>query len=252
MKPVCPKCGRKSIVHYIRSGTHWIPIGFWCSRCEIPVSPATVEPSRVFRMRVEDFLNTTTEKFDLIMVDPPWTYNTEAVRKGDRISSHYSQMSTEDICALPISNITEKNAVLFLWRTAPMSPDAQKVIESWGFNPKTQTELIWDKKKIGLGQNVRGQHEALIMVKKGNFPTPKHYKPGSVFTESRTDHSRKPVTSYDIVNRMYPEARKIELFARWVYPGWTGVGNEAELKPNSETSTIIEKKRLQNFEVEVI
>ena len=132
-----------------------------------------------------------------------------------------------------------------------MSPDAQKIIESWGFNPKTQTELIWDKEKIGLGQNVRGQHEALIMVKKGNFPTPKHYKPRSVFTESRTDHSRKPATSYYIINRMYPEARKIELFARWVYPGWTGVGNEAEVNPNSEPSTKIEKKRLQNFEIEV-
>lgn len=133
-----------------------------------------------------------------------------------------------------------------------MRPNTQRIIENWGFNTETQTDLIWNKGSIGLGQNVRSQHEALIMVKKGHFLTPKHFKPPSIFEEKRTDHSRKPAISYDIINRMFPEARKIELFARWVYLGWTGVGNEAEPKPDLKTYTKIPKKRIQKFEVEVI
>ena len=83
MKPVCPKCGKKSIVLYIRSPNNWVPVGFWCQRCGIPVSTATVEPPRVFRVRVEEFLNSSKEKFDVILADPPWTYHNEAVREAD-------------------------------------------------------------------------------------------------------------------------------------------------------------------------
>ena len=37
---------------------------------------------------------------------------------------------------------------------------------------------------------------------------------------------------------MYPEAKKIEIFARFVYPDWTGIGLEAQLK----TCTKVEEK----------
>ena len=48
--------------------------------------------------------------------------------------------------------------------------------------------------------------------------------------EKRTDHSRNPEKSYEIIEGMYPEAKKIEIFARFVYPDWTGIGLEAQPK----------------------
>ena len=228
MKPSCLKCGKKAVVHYIRNGTKWISIGYYCPRCDLIVRPVNPDPPKVFRMDVVEFLNNSAEKFDLILCDPPYLYDVEANRTSDRIGTHYMQMKTQDICDLPIQNIAEKKAILFLWSPAPKIEDAMKIIKAWNFEYKTQ--IIWNKKYIGLGRNVRQQHEILLIAKKGDFPTPL-YKPPSIIEEQRTDHSRKPEKSYEIIERMYPEAKKIELFARHVYPDWYGVGIEAEAKP---------------------
>ena len=56
-------------------------------------------------------------------------------------------MATEEICNLKIPSA--ENAVLFLWVTNPLLPDALKVVESWGFEYKTN--LVWIKQKAGQG-----------------------------------------------------------------------------------------------------
>jgi hypothetical protein len=40
-------------------------------------------------------------------------------------------------------------------------------------------------------------------------------------------HSRKPDEAYEMIERMYPELPKIELFARQARAGWAAWGNEA-------------------------
>lgn len=50
-------------------------------------------------------------------------------------------------------------------------------------------------------------------------------------SERRTEHSRKPAKVYGIIDAMFPSVKKIELFARFVYPDWYGVGLEAEPNP---------------------
>ena len=52
--------------------------------------------------------------------------------------------------------------------------------------------------------------------------------PASVIRERRREHSRKPDEAYDIIERMYPELPKIELFARNTRRGWDAWGNEIE------------------------
>ena len=39
-------------------------------------------------------------------------------------------------------------------------------------------------------------------------------------------HSKKPLEMYAGIERMYPRARKIRLFARDHRPGWISLGNE--------------------------
>jgi len=52
-------------------------------------------------------------------------------------------------------------------------------------------------------------------------------RPPSVITAPRREHSRKPDEAYDLIERMYPELPKIELFARHARQGWDAWGSEA-------------------------
>ena len=50
----------------------------------------------------------------------------------------------------------------------------------------------------------------------------------SVITAPRREHSRKPDEAYEMIERMYPEPPKIELFARNARPSWAACGNQVE------------------------
>jgi N6-adenosine-specific RNA methylase IME4 len=51
-------------------------------------------------------------------------------------------------------------------------------------------------------------------------------RPPSVIAAPRREHSRKPDEAYEMIERMYPELPKIELFARKARAGWAAWGNE--------------------------
>jgi N6-adenosine-specific RNA methylase IME4 len=100
-----------------------------------------------------------------------------------------------------------------------------KVIESWGFTYRTC--MVWVKDKIGMGYYARQQHELLLIAMKGSprVPAPKN-RPSSVVNAPRSAHSKKPDLFYELIERMYPRARKVELFCRSPRDGWTAWGNE--------------------------
>jgi N6-adenosine-specific RNA methylase IME4 len=99
------------------------------------------------------------------------------------------------------------------------------VLVAWGFEYKTN--IVWVKDKIGLGYFVRNQHELLLVATRGDMPSPSPAnRPPSVITARRREHSRKPDEAYALIERIYPELPKIELFARQTRPGWAAWGNE--------------------------
>ena len=55
-------------------------------------------------------------------------------------------------------------------------------------------------------------------------------RPPSVVYSPRQEHSEKPLRFYEIIEQMYPDLPKIELFARKQYPGWRVWGNQATEK----------------------
>jgi N6-adenosine-specific RNA methylase IME4 len=135
-------------------------------------------------------------------------------------------MSTETICALPVSELATDAAVLFLWTTAPHLQEAFRVIESWRFAYKTN--VAWVKDRSGLGYWIRNQHELLLIAARGDIPAPSpNRRPVSIIEAPRREHSRKPDEVYELIERMYPDLPKIELFARSRRPGWDRWGNEA-------------------------
>ena len=77
----------------------------------------------------------TDKKYQIIYADPPWRYQDKGC--SGSAEKHYSTMGIEDICSLPVKEIADKNAILFVWVTYPMLVEGLKLIEAWGFKYKT-------------------------------------------------------------------------------------------------------------------
>ena len=163
-------------------------------------------------------------RFPVIYADPPWKYNHSRTVSRE-IENQYPTLTIEEICHLPVANVTTDDCILFLWATSPKLTDALRVLESWGFSYRTCA--IWDKQKIGMGYYFRQQHELLLVATRGQIPTPlPTNRPPSVVSVDRKEHSEKPEAFYTIIEKMYPELPKLELFARQVREGWSAWGNQ--------------------------
>jgi N6-adenosine-specific RNA methylase IME4 len=162
-------------------------------------------------------------KYDVVLADPPWKYDF-APSSSTQIEQHYDTMETEDICKLKIPSAN--NSVLFLWATAPKLEHGLKVLNAWGFEYKTCG--VWDKITKGMGYWFLGQHELLLIGTKGNFSPPEtSNRVSSVYSEKKGKHSKKPDYYYQLIERMFPNGKYLELFARKKYDDkWTVWGNE--------------------------
>jgi N6-adenosine-specific RNA methylase IME4 len=159
----------------------------------------------------------TAHRYEVVYADPPWD-----CAQGRK---HYPTMKLEDIKNLQIK--TADDAVLYLWATTEKLPDAIEVMEAWGF--KYITNSIWDKGHIGFGVWFRNQHELLLVGTKGNFPPPdESMRIGSALKYPRREHSRKPDEIRTLIEKWYPNAIRIELFARQQFQGWYCFGNETD------------------------
>jgi N6-adenosine-specific RNA methylase IME4/ParB-like chromosome segregation protein Spo0J len=165
-------------------------------------------------------------RYPVIYADPPWRRPAGTSSPNREIENQYPTLTTEAICALPVGTVATEAAVLFLWCVAPNLPEALQVMRAWGF--EYETSVVWVKHAIGTGYWVRNRHELLLIGSRGNMPHPApSARPDSVIEAPRREHSRKPDEAYEMIERMYPELLRIELFARHARPGWDCWGNEA-------------------------
>jgi N6-adenosine-specific RNA methylase IME4 len=169
-----------------------------------------------------------TEPHEVIYGDPPWRL-AGSPDSSRAVENHYQTMPLAEIAAMPIP--AADNAVLFLWAVNGLLPEALEVLAAWGFVYVDQ--FVWVKHRFGLGSWNRNQHELLLVGRRGSFPTPPpNRRASSVIYAPRERHSKKPEKVYALIEKMYPRASKLELFARGnARPGWTAWGNEAEPGP---------------------
>jgi N6-adenosine-specific RNA methylase IME4 len=162
-----------------------------------------------------------TGPFEVIYADPPWRLgNPDGAHAPE---CHYPTMALEEIKALPVP--AADDAVLFLWAVTGLLPEALEVIDCWGFTYKTH--LVWVKPSIGPGIWLRNRHELLLVARRGSFGPPEGPdRVDSVLEAPRGRHSEKPRRVYELLERMYPHASKLELFARRTRPGWASWGKE--------------------------
>jgi len=70
---------------------------------------------------------------------------------------------------------------------------------------------------------MRVEHEVLLIGRRGNIRPPlEGGRPRSVIRAPRREHSRKPDEAYEVIERMFPDAQRLELFSRRRRVGWSG------------------------------
>lgn len=72
--------------------------------------------------------------FDLIMIDPPWRFETWSdAGRGKSAEQHYDTMSDDEIADLPVGHLAARDCVLWVWGTHPMIDRQIGVARRWGF-----------------------------------------------------------------------------------------------------------------------
>ena len=164
-----------------------------------------------------------TGKYRVIYADPPWKYGDERDGSTTGATDHYPTMSIAELCDLPVADIAEDNAVLFLWTTSPILEECFQIIKAWGF--KYKASFVWDKIKHNMGHYNSVRHEFLLICTRGSC-TPDVVKLfDSVQSIERTEHSKKPEKFREIIDTLYTHGNRVELFARQPADGWEVWGN---------------------------
>ena len=178
------------------------------------------------------------KKYNIIYADPPWSYKGKMMNSS--VTDHYSVMTINDICNLPVKKIANKNCILFMWVTLPKLNEFMKVVNAWGFEYKS-TAFVWCKKNkisdsffLGLGRWTRANPEYCLLATKGN-PKRVSSNVNTLVVSNRREHSRKPDEMYTYIEQLLG-GPYIELFARNTRDGWDSWGNEVNKHGNLHTT----------------
>lgn len=174
-------------------------------------------------------------KYQIIYADPPWRFSQGIARRStfkylrkEEIEKHYPTMSDQEIIDLWVQTIADKDCILFIWTTDAHLEVAIKALNTWGFKYKT-VAFVWNKVKPSIGKYNVKQCEICLLATKGTaHHLVKSFKERQYLEEAKTKHSSKPAEFRQRIERMCPEATKVELFAREKIDGWDSWGNEIE------------------------
>jgi N6-adenosine-specific RNA methylase IME4 len=161
------------------------------------------------------------KRYRTLLVDPPW----DVLQRGHLgASQHYDLMTLDQIKAMPIADLAEDNAHLWLWVTNATLRHGYDVMEAWGFTPRSP--LTWIKPRLGLGVYLRNMSEHLLFGTRGKAPVNFKGQPTWMFAVAQ-DHSHKPEEFFPLIERI-SSGPYLELFARRPQPGWHVWGNEID------------------------
>ena len=170
-------------------------------------------------------------KYGVILADPPWHFKKWSdINPAKSASRHYTTMSLDDICTLPVSRVSSDNCALFIWTCWPHVFQTLPVIEAWGFE---YSGLAWEwikrnpetgKFAFGTGYGTRKNLEPCLLARRGK-PKLLNRSISDFLFAPRREHSRKPDEQYDRIKAMF-SGPYLELFSRTRREGWNSWGNE--------------------------
>ena len=174
-------------------------------------------------------------KFATVLADPPWRFqnSTGKIAPEHRRLSRYPTLALSEIRSLPVSEVVDETAHLYLWVPNALLPEGFQVMESWGFQYKSN--LIWHKIRKdggsdgrGVGFYFRNVTEVILFGVRGKHARtlPPARSQVNMLQSRKREHSRKPDQQYELIESCSPASR-LELFARGERSGWVSWGNQA-------------------------
>jgi N6-adenosine-specific RNA methylase IME4 len=216
------------------------------------------------------------KKHQILLIDPPWQFKCYSDKGKEKSpEQHYECMSLQDIQNLPINEIADTNAVLFLWVTFPLLQEGLETIKRWGFTYKT-CGFNWFKKNKksdswfwGMGYYNRSNTELCLLATKGKplkresksvhqvietedpFNLLEHqFHDTEYITTVIEKHSKKPSIVRDRIVNLFGDLPRIELFAREYTEGWDALGFELNQKDIKDELNDIIKNNLIKHKTE--
>ena len=191
--------------------------------------------SKEFNIAATDLLDFADgRRFATVMADPPWqfTNRTGKIAPEHHRLTRYPTLIPEEIADLPVEEITDETAHLYLWVPNSLLAEGLKVMEGWGFTYKTN--IVWYKvrkdggpDRRGVGFYFRNVTEMILFGVKGK--NPRTLPPGrtqeNIIVSRKQEHSRKPEEQYKIIESC-SWGPFIELFSRGTREGWHCWGNQ--------------------------
>lgn len=181
------------------------------------------------RKEQQDFPEGT---YGLIYADPPWKYDNSSDSVNGAADKQYPTLTVEEIRDLSdprgrgVSDLASPASILYMWTTNAFLSDALGVAAAWGFEYKSNH--VWVKDLQGTGFWTRARHELLLICTKGDvIPPHESIRPDSVIQEPARGHSQKPESVYEMLEKLYADMPRIELFAREKREGWDLWGNQS-------------------------
>jgi len=176
------------------------------------------------------------QPFSVLMIDPPWLKKKGGLRKvrpNQVRNLDYETMPTNkifDLLDAEIFNKTTKNHAVFMWTIEQYLNDCDKYMEQRGY--KRHCRFIWDKANgVAPAFTVRYSHEYLVWYyKEKMMPIAKEQRGKfmTVFSEKAREHSRKPEYAYKMIEALYPNENRIDVFSREKREEWCQFGNQTD------------------------
>ncbi len=139
-------------------------------------------------------------------------------------------MTLDEIEALPVSDLADRDCRCFLWTTNRFLPAAFGVLAQWGFTYK-QT-LVWHKTDVNIPAAVAPNSAEFVLVGTCGQPERMQTLPSAVIPRPRDGgyttkgHARKPEMFLDYFELASP-GPYLEMFSRRARLGWDTWGDEA-------------------------
>jgi N6-adenosine-specific RNA methylase IME4 len=99
---------------------------------------------------VEDVDGVMKQRYRTIVADPPWPIQAFPPNFGyaNGKPTPYTTMTIDDIAALPVGELADGFAHLYLWTINDYLPKSYDIARAWGFEPSSV--LVWCKPRFGV------------------------------------------------------------------------------------------------------
>jgi N6-adenosine-specific RNA methylase IME4 len=201
-----------------------------CPECLAPPPPlSTPIRASTLTFNFTDFIDHFGQ-FDVVLMDPPWQLAGSQPTRG--VALTYSQLCDRDIEAMPVQLLCQRG-LIFLWTINNKFKFALSLLTKWGY--RYAQDVIWVKRTVNRrlakchGYYLQHAKETCLVGVKGELPSHWNLGIGSdvIYTERR-GQSQKPIELYEMIERLVPEGRFLEIFGRRhnLRDNWTTIGNE--------------------------